>query len=228
MLAKEPDFKTLQKEYDHLFKTDPIRDEESAYRWFAETIISEKKDAARILDIACGGGFFLSQLKSVMGEKVVLAGIDISTEALRLARKECPQSVHLNAVAECEPFKTESFDIISCLGSLEHFPDIPRALREMKRIAARNARIFILVPNIFWYKDIVSVLLRGDRVERNQIYERFASLGEWIRLIEECGLKVLKSVKYNGIAQKAWKQAIKDWVIPLRFSYHFLFICSAE
>lgn len=228
MPKHEPDFRSLQSEYDFLFRTDPIRDEERAYRWFAKTVISEKSGLKRLLDIACGGGFFLAQVKPLLKQAALLAGVDISGEALRLARKECPEAKLLNGVAEFEPFKAGSFDAVTCLGSLEHFPDIPTALGEMKRIASREALIFILVPNIFWYKDLVSVLLRGERVERNQIHERFASLGEWKRLLADSGLRVKKTVKYNGIAKSGIKQLIKDVLIPERFSYHFLFICQPQ
>ncbi len=59
---------------------------------------------------------------------------------------------------------------------------------------------FVLVPNIFWYKDLVSVLFRGTRVTRNQTHERFASMGEWKELLEEAKLPVKRIIKYNGIA----------------------------
>lgn len=219
-------FEAIREEYDRLFVVDPIRDETRAYRWFAQIVRREKPDFQSLLDLACGGGYFLRAVASECSGALSLTGMDISSKALEIAKKEAPGARFLNGVAEALPFERESFDVITCLGSLEHFLDIPGALHEIKRVAKKNARIFILVPNIFWYKDLLAVLFTGDRKSRNQTQERFASLGEWKDILEGGGLKVLKICKYNGIAKAPAKQWVKDAVIPLRFSYHFLFICS--
>ncbi len=225
---KQKTFKDIRSEYDHFFRTEPIRDEDRAYRWHAAQLLKAKPDADSLLDLACGGGFYLRELKNRTQGKTKLTGVDISYEALELARKECPEAKLLLGVGEALAFKEKTFDAITCLGSLEHFLDVGQAIGEMKRIAKKNAIFYILVPNLFWYKDILWVLLTGDRKTRNQTHERFASWGEWKRLLEEEGLRVVKTIKYNGIAKKALKQWLKDLFIPLRFSYHFLFICQSR
>ena len=70
------------------------------------------------------------------------------------------------------------------------------------------------------------MLLTKSREDRNQTQEKFMSWGEWVAVLERSGLKVEKTEKYNGIAKSSFKQMIKDLIIPTRFSYHFLFICS--
>lgn len=217
---------SLRAEYDHLFRTEGIRDEERAYRWFARGVRRFGSSSGRLLDVACGGGYFLSALAREFAGSMKLVGVDISGEALALAARECPSALLYASAAEDLPFHDASFDAVTCLGSLEHFLDIGRALSEMRRVAKDSALFFILVPNIFWYKDILSVSFRGERLVRNQTHERFASYGEWKHLLEANGLRVLKAEKYNGIAKNSLKQGIKNLLIPLRFSYHFLFICA--
>lgn len=219
--------KDIQAEYDRLFKQEPIRDEDRGYRWHAKTLLKEKPDLTSLLDLACGGGFFLREVKKLAGS-ASLCGTDISNEALELARRETPGAKLVLGVGEALPFQENSFDAISCLGSLEHFLDIPRAIGEMKRIARPGAVFFILLPNLFWYKDLLSVWLTGSRKDRNQTHERFESLGEWKELLGGAGLRVMKTIKYNGIARRPLKQWFKDLLIPLRFSYHFLFICQQK
>ena len=221
-------FKDIQEEYDHLFEVDVVRDEDRAYRWFAKQLFREKRQVQRLLDIACGGGFFLRELGKKFQGKTDLVGIDLSGKALELAKKECPSASLLLSLGEALPFQRQTFQAMSCLGSLEHFLDISTAVREMKRIATQDALFFILVPNLFWYKDLLSVLLTGNRKTRNQTHERFSSLGEWRGLLKELGLAVVKTIKYNGIARNPIKQGLKDLLIPLRFSYHFLFICRQK
>lgn len=219
-------FQDIQQEYNRLFKEENVRDEDRAYRWHAENVTRLHPGAQAALDVACGGGYFLRELRR-LHPKLNLVGCDISTQALTLAKEQCPDANLLVNVAEAMPFQNATFDLITCLGSLEHFLDIPGAIREMIRISKPGAYFYIMVPNLFWYKDLWAVLRTGWRKDRNQTQERFSTLGEWQDTLEQSGLKVLEVKKYNGIARRPAKQWIKDIVIPLKFSYHFIFICQA-
>lgn len=222
----EKTFKDIATEYDHLFSTENVRDDDRAYQWHARQLFKAKPNAGKVLDVACGGGYFLREVTRRSQGKTCSTGIDISSAALGLALKECPQANYLISVAEFLPFKNETFDAITCLGSLEHFLDIPKAIKEMSRITKPDGIFYIMVPNLFWYKDFWSVLWTGDKKHRNQTQERFASLGEWSDTLKSSGLKIKNIIKYNGIARRPAKQWLKDLVIPRNFSYHFLFICS--
>jgi len=226
--ASQKDFRDIQNEYDQLFKHDSVRDEDRAYAWFARIIKKLHPKTKAILDLACGAGYFPRELYRNLNEGIQVTGVDISGEALRLAQKECPQGKYAMSVAEDLPFGSEVFDAITCLGSMEHFLDIPQAISEMKRVLKRDGLVLILVPNIFWYKDILAVFFTGTRKTRNQTHERFSSFGEWIEIIEKSGLSVVKTMKYNGIAKSPIKQWFKDLLIPKWFSYHFIYICKVS
>lgn len=218
--------KDIQAEYDRLYVEEPIRDEDRAYRWFAQLITKDAKSPLTVMDIACGGGYFFKQLKPLLPAGSRMVGIDISPEALKLARRECPEAEYALSEAEKLAYPDNSFDAVTCLGSLEHFLDIGKAVQEMKRILKPEGTILILVPNIFWYKDLLSVAFTGQRKIRNQTQERFMSLGEWKEMLEKFGLKVPKVLKYNGIAKSGVKQWFKDLLVPMRFSYHFVYLCK--
>jgi len=227
METQQRTLQDIQSEYDQLFLKQPIRDEDRGYRWHADQVLGQRKHYDRLLDLACGGGFFLKQLaERGKGRITSRVGTDLSSEALKLAEEECPQAQFMLSAAEKLPFADRSFDAITCLGSLEHFLDIKGAVGEMKRVTRPGGLFFILVPNLFWYKDIFSVLFSGDRLTRNQTHERFSTLGEWKGLLESLGLRVVKTLKYNGVAKRPFKQWIKDRVLPLPLSYHFMFICQ--
>ena len=219
------DVAALQAEYDRLYKEAPIRDEDRAYAWIAQELRRIIPSAGSILDVACGGGYFLRELQRLYGASVRFHGIDLSREALSIARKEFPAASYSLSVAEDMPFEPKSFDAVTCLGSLEHFLNIAQALAEIKRVLRPGGIFLAMVPNIMWYRDILSVLLTKNRKSRNQTHELFASHGEWKEMLEQNGFEVIRSLKYNGIAQAAWKQRLKDLLIPERFSYHFIYLC---
>jgi len=218
----------LQTEYDRLYKEAPIRDEDRAYAWIAGQLYKSVPNASAILDVACGGGYFLREIGRRYGSQAKLSGIDFSGEALAIARKECPAAAYSLSTAEDMPFEPRSFDAVTCLGSLEHFLNIEEALAEVKRVLRPDGIFLVMVPNIMWYQDILSVLLTKNRKSRNQTHELFASHGEWKEMLEGAGFEVVRSLKYNGIAKAPWKQALKDLLIPERFSYHFIYLCRPK
>lgn len=226
--SKAKTFDDIQEEYNHLFETSKVRDEDRAYRWFARTIFKKDPKIETLMDLACGGGYFLRECRDESKGKVKLTGIDISTTALELSKKECPEAEYFQGVAEKLPFENEQFDAITCLGSMEHFLDIPGAIGEMIRVTKKDGWVFILVPNQFWYKDLWAVFWTGDKKDRNQTQERFATRLEWQETIESAGLKVVETIKYNGIAKYGWKQWLKDLLVPTNLSYHFLYVCKPK
>ena len=220
------DVTSLQAEYDRLYREAPIRDEDRAYSWIAQQLHKILPKAGTILDVACGGGYFLRELQRLYGASAYFSGIDLSSEALAIARKEFPSAIYSLSVAEHMPFEPKIFDIVTCLGSLEHFLNIGQALAEVRRVLKPQGVFLAMVPNIMWYQDILSVLFSKNRKSRNQSHELFASYGEWKEMLEQNGFEVLRSLKYNGIARASWKQSLKDILIPERFSYHFIFIAK--
>ena len=223
--------KDVQDEYNHIFKTDPIHDEVVGYRWLANTIKGSCGMGyahCRLLDVACGGGYFLREVRNIFGGNAQLAGSDLSSEALRLARQSTPTAQFSLSPAEELPYQDNAFDVVTCLGSMEHFLNIPQSIKEMKRVSTKEALFFVLLPNAFWYKDIASVWFLGKKKTRNQTHERFACHEEWKTTLESNGLRVFKTLKYNGIAKHNWKQRLKDILTPLQLSYHFLFICRKD
>lgn len=108
----------------------------------------------RLLDLACGGGYFLATAQ----RHAECWGVDFSAVALAEARV---RSMARFAVAQAEalPFPSGFFDVITCLGSFEHFHDRDRVSSEILRVAAPSARFLVLVPtNPAWLEHDVQPL----------------------------------------------------------------------
>lgn len=113
-----------------------------AYELFLTLL--QTKEQNKILDIACGPGQLLLQAKK---NNLQCFGIDISEEAILLCKKRLPDATVIVANAEQIPFENNTFNYISCIGSLERFVNRNTALQEMKRVAKTDATFCFMVRN---------------------------------------------------------------------------------
>ncbi|GAB7025876.1 class I SAM-dependent methyltransferase [Geotalea toluenoxydans] len=108
-------------------------------RWkpVAEKLVRDYDLAAdaSILDIGCGKGFLLHELRQLL-PKARIAGFDISAYAIANAKEEIRTSLFLHRAQDPLPFKDKEFDLAISLTTLHnlHLPDLKKALGEMERV----------------------------------------------------------------------------------------------
>jgi ubiquinone/menaquinone biosynthesis C-methylase UbiE len=203
-----------------------IRDQDRFYRMVAryvrEHLDSERSGKARCLDVGCGGGYVLRELQRLgSGGVRELHGIDVSDVALREARQQAPAARLILAQGERLPYPDATFDVVVCLGNLEHFIDPPAGARELARVCRQDGRVWILLPNSFYSGDIWRAICTGYGPNHHQILDRFATINEWRDLLEENGLQVEKVMPYNRF--KWWKR-----LLPRNLAYHFLYLARRD
>lgn len=86
--------------------------------WLISQLGRLRTGRVRVLDVGCGGGFFLSRLKKEI-PSCRSCGIDISKPVLRNARKHS-DSDFVCSTAEKLPFRDNSFDVVVCQNVLHH------------------------------------------------------------------------------------------------------------
>ena len=187
----------------------------------------------RLLDVSCGTG---SLLAAAQARGVEAVGIDLSDEAVKLAKRVAPGVEVTVGAGEALPYRNATFDFVSCLGSLEHFLDMGRGLEEMKRVAKPSGRFCIMVPN----QNFIGWKVMGHQGTAQQdINEHLLPLSAWRRLFEQHGLRVKKvvpdrwhAVRWRSpgagagakrlltgpVLEAAWR------LIPLRWQYQFVFV----
>lgn len=99
----------------------------------------------RILDAGCGTGANLLEYGR-LGE---VTGVDAFAEAVELCRDRGLDNV-LEAPVEELPFEPGSFDLLFATDVIEHLDDDVRALRELRRVGADDARLVLTVPAYDW------------------------------------------------------------------------------
>jgi len=141
-----------------------------------------------ILDIGCGTGRFSLAIPPGFS----YTGVDFSRKAIELAQKRfaTPNIRFCVADAVNSPFRESEFDIVICLGSLEHFPDMHQCLLEMKRVTRSDGKIYIEVPNLWFIGLYIHYCFRKSSPYSGQEIDRYAGLDSWIGLFNASGLKV--------------------------------------
>jgi len=199
--------------YDKLHETAELRFPREDYPTFCSWLNVPAVGGLRLLDIACGQGFFLEAAETACPQ-LELDGLDFSATALARSRSRLTRTRLHEASATAMPFPDASFDYCVNLGSLEHFEDPAAAMREMHRVMKPTAKAMVIVPNQFYLGNIWRVVAYGETEEQEQEgMTTFRSAGEWTRLFRSCHLDVTGVTPYNGVHHLAWYFKRRDGAI---------------
>lgn len=202
----------------------------AAYPVFLDLL--DVRPGTRLLDVSCGSGFLLEAARARGVEAV---GVDLSDQAVRIAKRVAPAARLAVGTGEQLAFQAGTFDYVTCLGSLEHFLDMGQGVREMLRVAKPAARFCIMVPN----EDFIGWKLLGHQGTAQQdINEHLLPLAAWRRFFTEQGLEIVRvtpdrwhavrwrSMPGGGAArfvsgpllEAAWR------LVPLAWQYQFVLL----
>jgi len=101
------------------------------------------KTAKKILDLGCGEGMRLGNLKT-SGEKV---GVDISDFAINKARNKYPKAKFIKTDIERLPLKSNSFDLVYSMFVIEHVAAPEKVLKEAVRVLRKSGTLILGAPN---------------------------------------------------------------------------------
>jgi SAM-dependent methyltransferase len=170
----------------------------------------EPWEGRRLLDVGCGTGQWLM---AAAEHGAIPVGIDISQVAIDACRKALPAAELHCGPAETLPYGDSRFDFVSCLGSLEHFLDMERALQEMARVAQPGATLLFLVPNAGFLPRRLGIF-RGTW--QAEIREDVRTLTGWRQLFESAGLRVISCWRDLHLLSWSWIRRGRWYLWPLR------------
>jgi SAM-dependent methyltransferase len=112
-------------------------------RSLAEALLEGRLHGA-LLDAGCGTGGFLAWAETT-GAFTRLCGIDLSVEAVELARETVPEADLHAAPLDRIPFGDEEFDLVVSLDVLQHVPDdvLDESLKELRRVLRPGGALLV-------------------------------------------------------------------------------------
>lgn len=192
----------------------------------------------RVLDLGCGEGRHVHGLYLLGGLDIV--GVDLDEASLEkaadgLATLPQPAGVETGKVtfetgnATALRFEDDHFDAIICSEVLEHLPDYPAALAEIRRVLKPDGRLCISVPHA-WPERICWQLApppNGYAFEPGGHIRIFDEVDLKIS-IEQHGFKLFKRHHAHGIHVPYWWLKCAFWKRkddhPLVKAYHRLLV----
>lgn len=141
-----------------------------------------KKDIA-ILDIGCGEGVFIEELKKIGFQKII--GIDKNYSSRDVIRGDI-----LNL-----PLRENSFDVALLLDVIEHIPlkFQKDAIREIKRILKNNGILIVSVPNLAHLASRIKFFFKGRFIRTASVEKHPGDrpVYEFIELFKKESFKLL-------------------------------------
>lgn len=180
--------KYFQVHTDHYFKEDLSKI--PSFVWIKKELAF--RSGEKILDAGCGTGYLLQFVCS--GEKGV--GVDISGEALKMARELFPQHKFIKADMAKLPFSNEYFDKIFSFNVIEHLEDQEKAMGELKRVLKKGG-IIVLGTNI---KDSLSWRLFKFFLGGDPTHKREFTTSEFVDFVRKY-FEILKMDKSSCVGR---------------------------
>jgi len=180
-----PTKKALAKEYDEHYLNNPKKWSGEARDRFCADVV-KKYNPKSILDVGCGTGHSLK----ILGEafpKAELFGIDISPVGCELAKQNSRAKIENVFLNKYDPGIV--FDLVVCLGTVEHLKD---PLESLKKIKELGKIIYLELPHNLLYSEGEEGFRR--LTTRSQQLEWHYPREKWEEIIKEAGFEIVESL----------------------------------
>lgn len=181
-----------------------------------------------VLDVATGGGHTANAFAPL--SKHVTA-FDLTPKMLEAAQQFITSNGYQNVDyvegdAEHMPFRTSSFDIVTCRIATHHFPDIRAFLSEVDRVLKPNG-LFLLDDNVAPEKEEWDLFYNKVEKWRDPSHHRALKKTEWIQFIKLQGFDILKVINFHKTFPfNSWFDRMKQSQREKQNLSHFIMNCD--
>lgn len=212
-----------------LLSWERAREEFSAFTASLDGLVDDLR-GKKLLEIGSGYGLFLTVCleNGIKAEGVEPANQDTYKSTLKISKHVLEKAgfnpdVIKQVSAEDLPYKTNSFDLVVSLFTLEHVRNMEKVLKESVRVLKHDGYLYFVIPNYgsFWESHYGIVWIPYLPKFLTSIYVRLWGkdpkfLGE-LQLVNQLNLeKILKDLPLTVLD---WGQeSFKNRVVKLKFS----------
>jgi ubiquinone/menaquinone biosynthesis C-methylase UbiE len=205
-------------------------------REVTELVVKEAEVAAgmKVLDLACGTGEPALSLAKAVGPSGRVVATDLVPEMLEAARRNAADQGLSNiefrtADAEALPFANGEFDRVTCRFGIMFFPDIAKAMSEIRRVLKSSGRFCFAVFGTMDENPVFKVSL-GPFLRRVTMPAppsdaphifRFADGGKLAKTLSAAGFQGVRTYKqpvtfsWPGPPEECW-QATSELAAPFK------------
>ena len=186
--------------------------------------INVMESGKRFLDVGCGEGTLATRVRERFTE---LYGVDISEDAVVLARQAGVIAEKINLNIQPLPFPDNYFDVVASLDVIEHVFDPISFIREIHRVLVPGGYAIISTPNIRKIQRILTLI--GGRFPRTSYdpvgfdggHLHYFTSKDMRELLERNSFKVVLT---DGICgdRRTWKYRLAVFVLGKNFEKEFL------
>ncbi len=175
------------------------------WKWHSmkEILKQSDKKPSKLLDIGCASGSLTSQIATFFLPSVVFA-VDSYEKALKFGQRAYPNIKFKFADAHKLPFDSGSFDLITCIETIEHLENPKTAICEIHRCLKSKGNALIgqdtdnLLFKIIW---MVWTKTRGKVWQDSHLHPYDPNNLE--QLIKECGFNII-SKKFSHLGMEVF------------------------
>ncbi len=140
-----------------------------------------------LLDIGCGFGWGTNSLSSV-SKKII--GIDVSEDALRVAKARYKDPIFIKSNAVKLPFRDQSIDAVIALEIIEHIENQKAFMSEVLRVLKQHATLILSTPN---KRNLIARVanLFGVEVQKNPYHTREFDYKSLVAFLSSYGLEII-------------------------------------
>lgn len=190
-----------------------------------------KNKINKILDIGCGEGYFLKNIKDTYGAETW--GIEINEEVAEKAKKNIDHILVGNAEGLLSGIEDEYFDCISFNDVLEHLYNPTEILSLVRSKLASDGCIVASIPNVRYFHNLKKLILKREwEYEDSGILDsthvRFFTEKSIKRMFENAGYKVERIIGINEL--DSWKFKCFNVMTFKMFNdtKYFRYVCFAR
>lgn len=213
--------------------------------WVWRAAAEQPTQLRKFLEVGCGGGLIARQVFDAVGRemKIDYTGVDLSHDALRVAKTYCPEGHFQAGDAEDLRFPNQSFDVVIAMDLLEHVQNPGQVIAEAARVLRPGGLFFFhtfnrnllanimvikmvewLVPNTPKHMHVIDLFLKPEEIKTWLLKSDFSTIsfvGVEPNLVRWANLKGL-------ILRKVPKDFSFRFTQSLRMSYAGIAVKSLD